>query len=403
MVKGFHTVIDPTEPTKSHNQPTTVRALETNDQDKNMGLGVAPAQLMNWRMPCNRNLGKLVSMTANVFNPLINWRPLHNFRRQLRTLNTTNGTANRQAVQLDLANGSGAAGAGDVAVITWVHDGSQNDNIESVTLYMSRVGSGATSFIRVALFDITALSTGGYGALDTVAAGVGVTPLTLDHLHYYANSQLAYSQRPFDDVTTDVNGAPITFELPYNAREDRGAGVELVDGNVYAIVVYLLRGGAETADLYLHGSNVAADDLTSVTYRGAAGWNGAMVIDANLKAAFYELDATRAAVINKITLHAPTGNTLGGFHLAKCAVQPDSDDTIENVRSDGKWGVIHHREIIKDKVIGDQVISDVIFEGKGILPRRTFLKMIAMAGFTGDLNIDINYWIDVNGDARDYR
>ena len=375
-------------------------AVDTRENQSVFGMGVAPLNLQGVKERWNANSAKIIDVTANVWNDLVSWRPSFPFRSFLRVRNTTTGADNRTTTPLDLANGTGVHNSGDVYVITWIHDGDQNNNIEEITLWMSRVGADGNSpnsTIRVALFDITTLSTGNDGALDNLAAGVGVNPLNLDHTDYYANSQLAYAERPFNDAPVSTKGAPLTFQLCYNSRENRTTG--LVDGNVYAIVVYLNRNLAETNVVHIHGSNVAADDGESATYVGVAGWNGAMGVDNTVPSAFYELNMTSSCVINKITMHADATQNLGDCRIAKIMVMPDDDDAVKNIPLSGDpYGHMYFRELVANKKFGDQVQGDIIFEGKAEIPRRYFLKFLFVTGYTGDVCIDVNYWNDPNGD-----
>jgi hypothetical protein len=385
-----------TEKFTSHSR--NPQALNVRNDQPTYGQGVAPAQLMHPNMPHNKFSTKIFAMTANQYNTFMAWRPTITFQRFLRTNNSTTGVINPSTTALSLVNGTGTVNNGDVFVITWKQEGDLNDNIEEAILWLKRTGAAAGSTIRLALFDITALSTTAPPALDGLGAGVGVTPLTLDLLHYYANSALAYAEVAFNSVTTNVNGEPVRFQFPYHSREDRTTG--LVANNVYALVLYLNRNAAEVGTINVFGSNVAADDAYSVTYLGAAGWNGVMGTDATCLAAYYQLQKTGACVVNQINLFADPTQNLGGTVIEKMVVQPADDDAIKNLQV-GENHLYNLIEVVSGLRLGDQVQHSILPEGKVIIERFHFLKILARVGYTGNLTVQCNYWCETRGNQPD--
>jgi hypothetical protein len=303
---------------------------------------------------------------------------------------------------LDLNNGDTNANNNDCFIVTWVHKGSANDNLKEVIFWMKRtvVGGAANSNIRVALCDITSVANAITGEITNLGAGNhDKTPLTLDKENIHT-AALAYAQVPAANIPTVGNGRPIVFELRYNSHETRAP--VLTPGSVYCIIIYCDQGGADTDTIQIYGSQLAAHDSESATYFGSAGWNGIIAADVTVLSAWFQLVKTSDCWVNQIHLFAPSGSVLGNGEISHAVVTPDADLVIDNIIGSAgteRWAieVVHHLEI------GDQKEHAMIFEGKFRIPRRYFLKLAAVMPFTGDLKIELNYWVCPCGDPENIK
>ena len=389
-----------------------VGGAECQNHDSTYAVDVINAALAHHEMQSNRFHTKIFPMVANQWNDQINWRPSFMFRTQSRVRNAVTGALNPSTSILDLANGTGAALANDAFIITWVHRGVDNDNVDAVHLWMRRntagVGGAANSFIAMALCDVTNTVTAAglanmnvaTGAFDVSLAGGDhdKVPLALD-MADYATAAIAFAQIPAVNVAVGGNGQITHFDLQWNAITENQvagapAGTGLVVGNVYALVVYLIRGGADTDTFNIYGGNTAlgVEDATSFTYFGAAGWNGIIAADATCLSSFFQLFGTRDCVINQIHFYSPTGSTLGGAQIEVGTIMPDTEPVVNNDLQ-LLTNELNDPTLFHGIYLGDQRTHALIYEGKAVCPRRHFLKMMGAVTYTGILIVEVNYWL----------
>ena len=391
-----------------------VGGAECQNYDATYAMDIINAALAQHEMPSNRFHTRHFPMIANQWNDRMHWRPSYCFRMQTRIRNAATGALNPSTSVLDLANGNGAALANDAFLITWVHQGVDNDNLLSVDLWIRRntvgVGGVGTSTLRLALCDVTATVTAAglanmnvaTGAFDVSLAGGDhdKVPLALD-MADYATAAIAYAEVACGTIPAGGNGQIVHFDLEYNA-----AGVQaapLVAGHVYCLILYVLLagGGTDTFNIYGGVTALGAEDPTSATYFGAAGWNGIIAADATCLSAFFKLHGTRECVINQIHFYSPTGSTLGGAQIGFGKIHIDAEP-VSNNELDAN-DELHPSALFHGIELGDQRTHALIFEGKAIVRRRQFLKMMGMVTYTGDLMVEVNYWINSSADHANLR
>jgi len=370
---------------------------EVQQHDSMYALDVNPANLTHHRMRANCFNSHRGATVANQWFDDWAFRPTVAFRSFKRIRNAATGVVNPSTAILDLNNGDGAAAAGDVCIINFVHTGDLNDNMAEAVFWMRRtaVGGSGNSTIRVALANVTAVANAATGAFNALgAAAHNAVPLALDPANYFT-AALAYAEIRCDAVPVGGVGAPMHFHLQYNAAAVQAA--PLVVGRVYALIIYLNQDNAADTDTFeIFGSQLAAHDGTSECYFGAAGWNGVVAADATMLSPYMILSKTVEAVINQIHIYADAGNTLGGSGVISAAVVPDADGVCDNVPANGvQW----KRELIHGFQGGDMESHSLVFEGKAVVPRRHFLKVEGMATYTGTAIVEINFWANPDGSA----
>lgn len=381
---------------------------ECQNYDATYAMDIINAALAHHEMPSNRFHTEHFAMVANQWNDQINWRSSFMFRTQSRIRNVGTGALNPSTQVLDLNNGTGAALANDAFLITWVHKGTDNDNVDSVHLWIRRnaVGGVGNSTLRLALCDVTATVTAAGAANMNVLTGEfnaslaggdhDKVPLNLDQADY-ATAAIAYAEVACATIPAGGNGQIVHFDLQYNAAQANPAatGVGLQAGHVYCLILYVQQaagGDTDTFNIYGGVTAAGAEDAESATYHGAAGWNGLIAADATCQSAFFQLFGTRDCVINQVHFYSPTGSTLGGAEIAFGTIMPDAETVINNDLQP-TTNEMNDAMLFHDIELGDQRTHALIFEGKAICPRRHFLKMMGMVTYTGDLMVEINYWL----------
>lgn len=400
MTKGFMRRLKydaSTQLEKPYMDSAMIGANEVQQHDATYALDVNPANLTHHGLRTNHFYAEHFAVAAATWNHHNAIRPNINFRSFKRINNTVTGLINPSTAILDLANGTGTNAAGDCAIITWVHQGDLNDNLYEAILWMRRTAGGAAignSMIRIALADVTAVAANAAtGALAVGAGAHNMVPEVLDP-HNYFTAALAYGEIRADAVPIGGNGAPMHFEVYYNAAAVNDGG--LVPGHVYALIVYLFRDGAGVANdtFEIFGSQLAAQDPTSETYFGAAGWNGVIAQDATCLSAYFVLSKATAAVINQIHFHSETGQTLGGAEVMNLSVSEDADAVENNIPANGEmW----RRSIVRHVALADERTHAIILEGKAVVPRRHYINFDLLSAYTGIIVVEINFWADSTG------
>lgn len=374
-----------------------IGAAEVQNHDGTYALNTMPANLAHNGMRANHFNSVRFASVINQWFDNVAIRPQVPFRSFRRVRNAATGVINPSTLILDLNNGDGTAGAGDVCIITWVHAGDLNDNVSEAMLWLRRtaVGGSGNSTMRLALANVTAVANAVTGAFNALGAGVhNAVPLALDAQNYFT-AALAYAEIRCDAVPVGGIGAPMAFPLQYNAAAVQAAA--LAPGQVYALVLYLNQDNVADTDTFeVFGSQLAAHDPTSSCYFGAGGWNGVVAADATCLSPYFILMKTVEAVINQIHFYADNGNDLGNTAASSIAVVPDADAVCDNVPASGvQW----KRELIHNLQCGDQEQHSLVFEGKAVVPRRYFLKAEGVVAYTGTIIAEINFWANPDGSA----
>ena len=368
-----------------------VGAQDTQNHDGTYGMQVVDASLADPKTKNNNFYSIEVDMTSGAWIDNIKFRPRKVTMNMLRLRNATTGAFNTSTSVLDLSNGTGSAVAGDVFAFTFLNNGPKNDNLTGLLLWAKRSASAATSTLRAAFFDITALAS--RGQLVSPPQGINTPALVLDKENYYT-AAIAHLQIPFDDISALANGGPLYININYNSKEIRSS---LVDGHTYAVVLYLVRGGVETGTVTLYGSEDATVADTIGFYQGANGWSGVLAVDATLKVPFHKVFANCFGVVNQIHIYSEAPNNLSGTVIESCLVKKIGDGFTIDLLNEDKQNI--EREVIGRLNLANERRHSVMFEGKVVIPRHYNVDFLLLCGYTGKIYIEFNYWIDPSGDV----
>lgn len=366
--------------------------LDVQNQDGSYAKSMAPGQLMHPGYPHNMTSGQVYKMTANQWKDDMEWMPALPFKVYDR-IRDEDGSVNPSTNVIDLENDTGAADSGDIFLLTWVHEGPDNDNIHKVKLWLkwnSVAGLTSDSKIRLALVNITDVCDSN-GALNDLEDH-DMTPITLDKIHAWSTA-LAYAEIDATDVVATGNGQPTCFHMCYNSHEEQDS---LTAGEVYGLVLYVSRNGSETGKLYIYGADDADLDANSSFYFGSAGWNGTMAADTTVKAPWYIIMMAKACSVNQFHVRAADGELLGGGRMCSAIVMPPDTNKVGNIPDDD--GIFDHGSIFHNLEFADEKSHHIILEGKSLIPRYHRLNFNGMVTYTGNLTINVNFWCNACGD-----
>jgi len=377
-----------------------VGSFNAQNHDGTFGLQVADAALTHPELRHNNFFSVDLDAVSGTYLENVKFRPRALMRCSLRLRNAGTGAFNATTATLSLVNGTGGKAAGDCFVFTFLNNGPRNDNLTGLLFWAKRSASAGTSKVRAALLDVTALcpvdpvtNAPNTAFLTTPGSGINLDAFTIDADNYYT-AAVAYSEITFDSISTATNGAPLYINLNYNSKEARST--VLLKNHVYAIVLYLVRGGAETGLVTLYGAANAALTSDVSFYRGAAGWSGSLAFDTTVKIPFHKIFMTQDAVIDQIHVYAASPNNLAGTILESVTVEENEDLPMDNIPNAAGQAI--HREIIGRLNLANERRHSIMLEGKAVIPRGHCICMFILPGYTGKMFVEFNYWINPSGD-----